>query len=211
MDQNTSWYTPHGMTQALLTLRVSPWLGKPNWAPALCSHDALHSIFHVPWNRHGNSWSLAHLTAQPSPACKAPLSFRNSSSAGTRCVSGNNLMKSRHLPHHCPLKFLISMQHSPQIPVHLAFQNSHFPQLEECLCSRPHTASHLVPRDMHLTCHNTKERILSSRARLPLPALQELLDEKGKSLPLEAESLFFTCWSRLPFPKRLYWSLLFYN
>lgn len=116
--------------------RVSPCAGEPNWASARQSHATLHSIPHMPSNRHSNSRSPAHLTAQPSPDCRASLSFRESSYAGTRCDTGNILMKGRHLAHPYSPQFFVSTQESPQIPLHLAFWKLYFLQLKECLCRR---------------------------------------------------------------------------
>lgn len=93
----------HSTARVPLTHRGSPRPGEPNLASARQSHAALHSILHVPWSCHRKSWALAHRTARPSPDCKASLSFRHFSSAGTRCVTGNILMKGRHLPRCCTL------------------------------------------------------------------------------------------------------------
>lgn len=170
MDQNTSSHPMPGMTQVPLARHVSPCLGEPNWAPAHQNHAALHSILHVPSNPHDNSWSPAHLTAQPSPDCKTSVSFRDSSYAGTRCDTGNILTEGRHLAHRYSLQFFVSTQESPQIPLHLAFWKLHFLQLKERLGSRLRIIfTPCAAGDADITWHNTKkEGILSFATRLTL-------------------------------------------
>ena len=164
----------HGVVRVPLARRISPRLREPNWPSAHQNHAALHSILHVPSNCHDNSWSPAHPTAQPSPDCKASISFRDSSYAGTRCDTGNILMKGRHLAHHYSLQFFISTQESPQISLHLAFWKLHFLRLKECLCSRLCIIfTPCAARDTDITWHNTRqEGILIFATRLVL-LLQE--------------------------------------
>lgn len=112
------------------------------------------------------------LTWQLSPHldCKASLSFRESSYAGTRCDTGNILMKGRHLAHPRPPQFFISAQESPQIPLHLAFWKLCFLQLKECLRRRLQIIfTPCAVRDADMTWHNArKEGMLRFPTRLIL-------------------------------------------
>lgn len=100
------------------------------------------------------------LTWQLSPRldCKASLSFRESGYAGTRCDTGNILMKGRHLAHPCSPQFFISSQESPQIPLHLAFWKLCFLQLKECLRRRLQIIfTPCAARDADITWHNARK------------------------------------------------------
>lgn len=190
MDQNTS---SHAWC-------VSPSSEEPNWGSAHQNQATLHSIPPMPSNHHSNSWAL---TAQPSPDCKASWSLRESSYAGTRCDTGNILMKGRHLAHPCSPQFFISAQESPQIPLHLAFWKLCFLQLKECLCSRLQIIfTPCAARDADIAWHNArKEGMLSFPTRLIL-LLQVHWENPwiGHTNPSALNSSF-SRWSALPSPK----------
>lgn len=161
-----------------------------------------HNIPHVLSNPHNNTWSPAHLTAQPSPDCKASSSLRDSSYAGTRCDTGNILMKGRHLAHPYSLLFFISRQEFPQNPLHLVFWKACFLQLKECLrrklCA---TFTPCAARDIDITWQNTKKEGNFSFATKLTLLVQVLWENTQIHLLLAADRCLFSRWSDLPSPR----------